>query len=87
MVDACLWIDLNFGDLISEIFQLPHELYSPDVILAELEVVDSRKLVSLGLTKVSARGAEALDEMLRNQARLPKTECQKRFKKWRNPAL
>lgn len=53
VVDACLWIDLNFGGLISEIFQLPHELVSPDVVVAELESVNAGELKRLGLAMIS----------------------------------
>lgn len=159
VVDACLWIDLNFGGLISELFQLPHEIISPDVIIAELEGFDAKVLKKLGLVEVSLtpdeflilvelikkypkpgindltaltiakshglrlltgdadlrkaaetegiratgvlgvldsmiahkiinpkRAAIALEEMLKNKARLPKAECQRRLKKWQDLA-
>ncbi len=53
VVDACVWIDLGIGDLLAEVFRLPHEFVSPDVVLEELASVDPRLLRALGVREVS----------------------------------
>lgn len=53
VVDACLWIDLNFGGITTELFKLPFEIISPDVILEELESCDPDELRRLGVIEAS----------------------------------
>ncbi|MBP7559238.1 MAG: type II toxin-antitoxin system VapC family toxin [Armatimonadetes bacterium] len=45
-----MWIDLSNGDLVSEVFRLPHECSSPRAVLDELGEELGATVVGLGLT-------------------------------------
>ncbi|GEA15529.1 hypothetical protein E308F_17730 [Moorella sp. E308F] len=60
VTDTNLWIDLDKGDLILQMFRLPYKLVAPDAIIAELDEPDGFKLVALGLEKEELSGAEVL---------------------------
>jgi len=53
VVDANVWIDLYHGDLIAELFRLPYQFVSPNVIIFELETFDAQILANHGLIQVN----------------------------------
>jgi predicted nucleic acid-binding protein len=58
VVDTNILIDFYRGNLLEALFALPFTLLVPDVIVAELEVPDGRRLLAWGLHSVSLTGEQ-----------------------------
>jgi predicted nucleic acid-binding protein len=59
VTDTTLWIDLDKGELVLQIFRLPYKLVVPDVMISqELEEPDGFKLIALGLETEELSGTE-----------------------------
>ncbi len=72
VVDTSLLIDLYFGEIAYEFFQLPYNFIAPDVIIAELQEPDSRLFIELGLQEHELTGSQILEVMeLRSVYRHP----------------
>jgi rRNA-processing protein FCF1 len=68
VVDTSLLIDLYIGNILAEFFRLPYSFIAPDVILAELQTVESKTLLNLGLLQSELPGHHVL-EVLRLRER------------------
>jgi uncharacterized protein YacL len=70
IVDTNLLLDLCIGEIIVYFFKLSHTFITPDVILAELQTVDPRILIELGLKQSELTGDSILKVIhLRTQYR------------------
>jgi len=49
VTDTNIWIDLDHGGLIEEVFHLPCRIYAPDFARKEMRSVDPRRLEETGL--------------------------------------
>lgn len=61
IVDTNVLIDMHRGGVIKELFALPHEFTSPDVIIAELEDPDGSELERMGLLSAELTGEQVLE--------------------------
>ena len=156
VADATILIDFHWGQLLPELFLLPHQFLAPDLVIQEVRTLAAEDLIRYGLQEhplsgdevayayrllqenrrlsvpdafayvlahskkatlltgdgdlrsittqngvpvhgtlwaldeilsyrlaKSSRAAEALDEMLKHDSRLPRDECNERFRRWR----
>ena len=59
VIDSCIWIDLANGVVLEEVFQLPHKIIDPDVLIQEeIRPTNWEKLTNLGLNFVPASSDE-----------------------------
>jgi hypothetical protein len=49
ITDSNIWIDLDHGGLIDEIFRLPYQISTPDLSRPEIKSVDIHLLIQKGL--------------------------------------
>lgn len=61
VVDANVLIDLHIGQLLEEFFRLPFQLLAPDVIIAELQDPDGKKLLGYGLQSRELSGEQVME--------------------------
>lgn len=85
--DANILIDLLKIDLINPFFKLQYQFVVTDYVFAEIQEDNTNHLVNLINTGILTKRTFNEEEtgilfQLMN-TRLPKTECQKRLRKWR----
>ncbi len=72
VVDTSLLIDLHVGKIIVKLFELPYSFIAPDVIVAELQTIDNKMLLKLGLQESELSGQQVLKVwQLREQYKHP----------------
>jgi predicted nucleic acid-binding protein len=72
VVDTSLLRDLHVGKIIAKLFELPYRFIAPDVILAELQTIDNKMLIKLGLRESELTGQQVLQVFqLREQYKHP----------------
>lgn len=57
ITDTNIWIDLDHGDLVDQIFKLPHSICTADVARSEIQSLDANELERKGLTFLSLSSA------------------------------
>jgi hypothetical protein len=50
VTDTSIWIDLDNGRILAEVFRLPYQFITPDFAIAEFQRPNWEKLLALGLT-------------------------------------
>ncbi|HJW91816.1 MAG TPA: hypothetical protein VJ436_14360 [Anaerolineales bacterium] len=55
VTDTNIWIDLEHGNVLEDVFQLPYQFITPDFARMELLSIECQRLESLGLNFVELR--------------------------------
>lgn len=69
VIDSCIWIDLANGIILEEMFQLPHKIIDPDILIQEeVRPTNWQKLTNLGVSFISASAGEVAEVVRLNAA-------------------
>ncbi len=71
VIDSCIWIDLAKGGVLEEVFQLPHKIIDPDVLIQEeVRSTNLEKLVNLGLNLIPASSENVVEVSRINNSKI-----------------